>query len=150
MVLNRQNAWDDQRRKNHKQSLKGYKQRICVCGQRTHYSKKKSEDLSRDKKRPRTSEWARVIDELRSEYPLDLLLELRKMGRYGYRRVTSEMRNRGFVLNHKTIQRLMGQMGLKSKIRSVRYHSYRGNVGRVALLSSYFSHQFLTCLMARA
>ena len=25
------------RRKNHKQSLKGYKQRICVCGQRTHY-----------------------------------------------------------------------------------------------------------------
>ena len=53
-------------------------------------------------------------------------------GRYGYRRVTSEMRNKGFVLNHKTIQRLMGQMGLKSKIRSVRYHSYRGNVGRVA------------------
>ena len=42
---------------------------------------KKSEGLSRDKKRPRTSEWARVIDELRSEYPLDLLLELRKMAR---------------------------------------------------------------------
>jgi transposase InsO family protein len=31
-------------------------------------------------------------------------------GRYGYRRVTAEMRNRGFVINHKTVQRLMGEM----------------------------------------
>lgn len=27
------------------------------------------------------SQWAKAIDELRSEYPLDLLLELRKMAR---------------------------------------------------------------------
>lgn len=53
-------------------------------------------------------------------------------GRYGYRRVTAEMHNRGFMLNHKTIQRLMGDLGLKCKIRRVRYRSYRGEVGKIA------------------
>lgn len=37
-------------------------------------------------------------------------------GRYGYRRITSEMRNRNFVINHKTVQRLMQYMGIKSRI----------------------------------
>ena len=53
-------------------------------------------------------------------------------GRYGYRRVTTEMRNRGFILNHKTIQRLMSDLGLKSKIRQVRYRSYKGEIGKIA------------------
>ncbi len=53
-------------------------------------------------------------------------------GRYGYRRVTAEMRNNDVVLNHKTVQRLMMQMGLKSQIRKVRYRSYKGEVGRIA------------------
>ena len=53
-------------------------------------------------------------------------------GRYGYRRVTAEMRNRGFVINHKTVQRLMGEMRLMSVIRKVRYRSYKGEVGRIA------------------
>ena len=101
----------------------------------------------RGKESPSTSEWAQIIDELRSDYPLDLLLESRKMARsvfyyhlkclkaadryinekeliklffheykgcYGYRRVTAEMHNRGFMLNHKSIRRLMGDLGLKS------------------------------------
>jgi len=33
-------------------------------------------------------------------------------GRYGYRRITEERRNRGFSLNHKTVQRLMKELGL--------------------------------------
>lgn len=53
-------------------------------------------------------------------------------GRYGYRRVTVELRNRGFVINHKTVQRLMGELHLKSMIRRVRYRSYKGAVGRIA------------------
>lgn len=53
-------------------------------------------------------------------------------GRYGYRRITAEMRNRGFGINHKTVQRLMGEMFLKSRIRKVRYRSYRGEVGKTA------------------
>ena len=53
-------------------------------------------------------------------------------GRYGYRRITAEMRNRKFVINHKTVQRLMDEMGLKCKIRKVRYRSYKGEIGKVA------------------
>ena len=53
-------------------------------------------------------------------------------GRYGYRRVTSEMRNRGFATNHKVVQRLMGEMRLKSVVRRVRYRSYKGTVGVTA------------------
>lgn len=32
-------------------------------------------------------------------------------GRYGYRRITLEMRNRGYIINHKTVARLMRTMG---------------------------------------
>lgn len=53
-------------------------------------------------------------------------------GRYGYRRITAEMRNRDFVINHKTVQRLMVEMGLKCVIRKVKYRSYKGEVGKVA------------------
>ena len=53
-------------------------------------------------------------------------------GRYGYRRITDEMRNRGFAINHKTVQRLMQTMGIKSQIRKVRYRSYKGETGRIA------------------
>ncbi len=53
-------------------------------------------------------------------------------GRYGYRRITAELRNRGYGINHKTVQRLMGEMGLKCTIRKVRYRSYRGTVGMIA------------------
>lgn len=117
------------------------------------------------KRSPGTAEWASVIDGLRSEYPLDLLLRLKQMtrsvfyyhlkrqgvadkysrektaissifkehkGRYGYRRVTAELRNRGFVINHKTVRRLMREMSLRCEIRKVRYRSYRGEVGKAA------------------
>ena len=53
-------------------------------------------------------------------------------GRYGYRRVTAEMRNRGYKINHKTVQKLMISMSLKCQIRKVRYHSYKGEVGKIA------------------
>ena len=53
-------------------------------------------------------------------------------GRYGYRRVTLEMHNRGLGINHKVVQRLMGEMCLKSKVRQARYRSYKGEVGKVA------------------
>lgn len=53
-------------------------------------------------------------------------------GRYGYRRITAEMRNRGFCINHKTVQSLMQTMNLKCMIRKVRYRSYKGDVGKIA------------------
>ena len=65
-------------------------------------------------------------------------------GRYGYRRITIVMRNKGYVINHKTVQKLMKQLGLKGKQRkNDKYHSYKGTVGKVAdnLLKRDFSAQ---------
>lgn len=53
-------------------------------------------------------------------------------GRYGYRRVTCALRNIGMHVNHKRVQRLMVELGLKSKVRPKRYTSYRGRVGKLA------------------
>ena len=53
-------------------------------------------------------------------------------GRYGYRRVLLELRNQQQYLNHKTVQKLMGQLGLKSTVRPKRYRSYKGTIGKVA------------------
>ena len=53
-------------------------------------------------------------------------------GRYGYRRITLELRNRGYHLNHKTVQRLMKKLGLKCLVRMKKYRSYRGTVGHIA------------------
>lgn len=53
-------------------------------------------------------------------------------GRYGYRRITLQLRNDGVFINHKTVQRLMADMGLKAKVKHVKYRSYKGDVGRIA------------------
>ena len=52
-------------------------------------------------------------------------------GRYGYRRITDELRNRGFSLNHKTVQRLMKELGLVCRVRMKKYRSYKGEVGKI-------------------
>ena len=53
-------------------------------------------------------------------------------GRYGYRRITITLRSRGFVLNHKTVQRLMRELGLVCRVRLKKYRSYKGEVGKIA------------------
>ena len=54
-------------------------------------------------------------------------------GNYGYRRITLELRNRGFIVNHKRVQRLMKMLGLSARIRQKRkYSSYHGEVGKKA------------------
>lgn len=53
-------------------------------------------------------------------------------GRYGYRRITFELRNRGYQINHKTVLRLMKQLGLKCLLRMKKYRSYKGPVGKIA------------------
>lgn len=53
-------------------------------------------------------------------------------GRYGYRRITLEMKNRGYVINHKTVSKLMGSLGLRSMIRGKRYNSYKGDISEAA------------------
>lgn len=53
-------------------------------------------------------------------------------GRYGYRRITAAIRREGTVVNHKTVQRLMGTLGLKSCVRPKKYRAYHGEVGQAA------------------
>ena len=106
-----------------------------------------------------------MIQELRREYDLTILLEVAQLpkatyyyhrkkqnsvdkyalvkteiqtifhenkGRYGYRRITAELHNRGFSLNHKTVQRLMKELGLECRVRMKKYRSYKGEVGKTA------------------
>jgi putative transposase len=56
----------------------------------------------------------------------------RHKGRYGYRRVTAAIRQLGRKVNHKTVQGLMGKLGLKSLVRPKKYRSYKGEVGQAA------------------
>jgi putative transposase len=53
-------------------------------------------------------------------------------GRYGYRRITLQMKNEGIVINHKTVFKLMRSLGLRSLIRRKKYRSYRGEIGTIA------------------
>lgn len=54
-------------------------------------------------------------------------------GRYGYRRISLELKNRGYKINHKTVLKLMQIMNLKSIQKSKRkYISYQGTIGKVA------------------
>ena len=50
-------------------------------------------------------------------------------GRFGYRRITLVMKDKGIMINHKTVMRLMKTLGLKSIIRIKKYRSYRGDLG---------------------
>ncbi len=56
-------------------------------------------------------------------------------GNYGYRRIHLELRNRGIDVNHKKVQRIMNQLGLKGdkfRRKTRNYSSYKGNIGTIA------------------
>ena len=62
--------------------------------------------------------------------------------RYGYRRITLLLRQKGIVINHKTVLKLMQSLNLSGKQRkNDKYHSYKGEVGKIAdnLLNREFS-----------
>ena len=46
--------------------------------------------------------------------------------------ITSALHQRGCALNHKTVQRLMKQQGLVCHVRMKKYHSYKGEMGKIA------------------
>ena len=54
-------------------------------------------------------------------------------GNYGYRRIHLELRNRGYLVNHKRVQRLMKVLNLQARIRKKRkYSSYQGEIRKKA------------------
>ncbi len=77
------------------------------------------------KKQESTDKYARVKAEIQSIFH-------ENKGRYGYRRITDELRNRGLGLNHKTVQRLMKELGLVCRARMKKYRPYKGEVGKIA------------------
>ena len=59
------------------------------------------------------------------EIKLQILDIYRKSGKKkGYRWITSDLRKCGFIINHKTVLRLMQQLGIKSIVRAKKYNSY--------------------------
>ena len=55
--------------------------------------------------------------------------------RYGYKRITNELKKLGYIINHKKVYRLMQALGLKCvkfMRKSRKYNSYKGHVGKVA------------------
>ena len=53
--------------------------------------------------------------------------------RYGYRRITLELKNQNYNVNHKKVYRIMVKLGLKPLKRNKRkYSSYKGTVGKIA------------------
>ena len=72
-----------------------------------------------------TDKYAAAKDQIQAIYD-------RHKGRYGYRRITATLRRQRSTINHKTVQRLMHELQLKSLVRLKKYRSYRGQVGQVA------------------
>ncbi len=78
------------------------------------------------KKMKKTDKYKEIKEEIKSIFH-------ENKGRYGYRRITLELNNRGYKINHKTVLRLMNILGLKSIVRKRRkYSSYKGTVGKIA------------------
>lgn len=66
----------------------------------------------------------------------ETILEIRKDHKdYGYRRIFGELRNQGYVINKKKVQRIVQKLGLQVTSytrKSRKYSSYKGRVGTVA------------------
>ncbi|MGR5281682.1 IS3 family transposase, partial [Photobacterium damselae] len=73
-----------------------------------------------------------VVDSYQDEKQLIEKIYHDHKGRYGYRRIHLELRKQDVMLNHKTVQRLMKLLCLKSTVRPKRYRSYKGAVGTTA------------------
>jgi len=79
--------------------------------------------------------WVKIIqkrDKYLEEKDMIKYIFIENKGLYGYRRVTVELRKLGYNLNHKTVQRLMQEMRLKSLIRIKKYKSYKGDMNEAS------------------
>ena len=57
----------------------------------------------------------------------------RNKGIYGYRRITDQLKKKGYSINHKTVLKLMKSLNLRGKqSKNGKYHSYKGEIGKVA------------------
>ena len=67
---------------------------------------------------------------------VEKIIEIKKENKnYGYRRMTAELRNQGYRVNKKRVQRVMQKYGLQVTSfgrKNRKYNSYKGKVGKTA------------------
>ncbi|GAE37398.1 mobile element protein [Halalkalibacter akibai JCM 9157] len=86
---------------------------------------------------PRSSYYDLLKKMSRPDPDINLKVEIKAVydeheGRYGYRRIRDELANCGQKVNHKKVQRIMKELGLKCVVRMKKYKSYKGSVGKIA------------------
>ena len=73
---------------------------------------------------------------------IEKIFEFHKQ-RYGIRRVYQDLLNKGYKVNHKRVQRIMNKLNLKVQRPKEKYHSYQGNVGKIA--DNIINRDFKAC-----
>ena len=76
----------------------------------------------------------KAFDRVDTDKPIkDLIIAIfnENKARYGYRRITLELKNRGHYINHKRVKKLMKTLGLFGVQPKTKYRSYKGEVGKV-------------------
>ncbi|MBN2921137.1 MAG: IS3 family transposase [Lactobacillus sp.] len=99
--------------------------------------------------------WQKRFDRENPDKKLEeKILEIREKHKdYGYRRMVGELRNQGYVVNKKKVQRIIQKLGLQVTSftrKSRKYSSYKGRVGTVApnrinrRFNTHIPHQRIT------
>ena len=154
--------WLAQYKKNGYTIVEKTRERVPESGE-CHPKKVKRTLIEGGKRERRKTE---IVQELMTEFSLDLLLKAIKLarstyyyhlkqldktdkdqelkaeiqsifiehkGNYAYRRIYLELRNRGYLVNHKRVQGLIKVLNLQAKMRQKRkYSSHKGDVGKKA------------------
>ncbi|ETD93298.1 IS3 family transposase [Streptococcus pseudopneumoniae] len=157
--------WLAQYKKNGYTIVEKTRERVPESGE-CHPKKVKRTLIEGGKRERRERRKTEIVQELMTEFSLDLLLKAIKLarstyyyhlkqldkpdkdqelkaeiqsifiehkGNYGYRRIYLELRNRGYLVNHKRVQGLMKVLNLQAKMRQKRkYSSHKGDVGKKA------------------
>ncbi|EMW5335446.1 IS3 family transposase, partial [Enterococcus faecalis] len=81
--------------------------------------------------------WQKRLDRTASTQIIEEEIQAirKKHQHYGYRRMTQELKRRGFQVNKKKVQRLIQKLKLQVKAftkKSRKYNSYKGTVGKIA------------------
>ncbi|MGN4898663.1 IS3 family transposase [Bacillus cereus group sp. MYBK14-3] len=96
---------------------------------------KKVECLSSKQGKITRQDKAQVVYELRHKYSVKALVELANIPRSTYYDLVKKM-------NHKKVQRIMKELGLRCVVRMKKYKSYKGKIGRI--VPNILEHNFYT------